>query len=48
MASFVFTDSRVADIDRLLTGLAADVQVVILDLMPDGVILIAARPQGRG
>ena len=31
MSSFVFIDSRVQDIERLLAGLAPDVQVVILD-----------------
>ena len=42
MSSFVFIDSRVADIERLLAGLAADVQVVILDPSRDGITQIAA------
>jgi len=45
MASFLFVDSRVEDIDTLLAGLGEEVQVVLLDAETDGVeqILLALR-----
>jgi hypothetical protein len=46
MSSVVFIDSRVADIERLIAGLSADVEVVILDPAQDGVTQIAAALAG--
>lgn len=46
MASFVFIDARVADVEHLLAGLTPDVQGVILDPACDGVVQIAAALVG--
>ena len=46
MPSIVFIDSRVAAIESLLTGLAQDVRVVMLDVTQDGVEQIAAALNG--
>ena len=41
VSSIVFVDSWIADIERLLAGLAADVQAFILDPTQDGITQIA-------
>jgi len=46
MSSFVFIDSRVADIEALIAGLEPDTQVVILDATQDGVAQIAEALAG--
>ena len=46
MSSIIFVDSRVVDFERLLAGLNADVQVVILDPTQDGITQIAAALAG--
>jgi hypothetical protein len=46
VSSFVFIDLRVSDIDRLLAGLAGDIQVVILDSSQDGIVQIAEALAG--
>lgn len=45
MASFVFVDSRVQAIDRLLADLDADTRVVILDASRDGITPSSRRGQ---
>ena len=46
MSSFLFIDVRVADIEGLMSGLAPDVQMVILDPAQDGLAQIAAALAG--
>jgi len=46
MSSFVFIDSRISDIERLIAGLATETQVVKLDPAQDGVTQIADALEG--
>jgi uncharacterized delta-60 repeat protein len=46
MSSILFIDARVQDWESLIAGLAADVQVVLLDPVQDGIEQIAVALQG--
>ena len=46
MASFVFVDPRVQDLDNLLAGLGKDVQVVVLGARRDGIEQLAGTLSG--
>jgi hypothetical protein len=46
MSSYVFIDSRVADVNSILAGIAPDVVAVVLDPLQDGVDQIAAALSG--
>jgi Ca2+-binding RTX toxin-like protein len=46
MSSYVFVDARVQNWPQLLAGLAADIEVVVLDPIRDGIVQIAAALEG--